>query len=172
MHTCVCIWGGVYAYVSMCIWGVVCAYGVICMHICVCVHMEWSVCIHECVHIGWCVCIHVCVHIGWCVCIHVCVHMGWCVCIHVRGCVCAYGAVYAYGGCVCVQVMCVHHLAGQKLATSLVSLWCCSFLSGHQLILWAAVAGTAEPAPSCQAGWQHCLSFHFCCNVVAGGRWG
>ena len=34
----------------------------------------------------------------------------------------------------------------------LMFLWCCSFLSGHWLIFCAAVAGTAKPVPSYQAG--------------------
>ena len=36
-------------------------------------------------------------------------------------------------------------------------LLCCSFLSGHGLILCAAVVRTAESVPSYQAGWKHCL---------------
>ena len=60
-----------------------------------------------------------------------------------------------------------------RLARSLLVLCCCSFLSGHRLlILCAAVAGTSESVPSYQAGWQRCLalfSIHFCCHVVAGG---
>ena len=59
----------------------------------------------------------------------VCVHKEWCVGIR--------------GLCVCM-----HHL----VRSFLMSLWRCSFLSGHRLIPCAAVAGTAEPVPSNQAG--------------------
>ena len=45
-----------------------------------------------------------------------------------------------------------------RLVRSLLVLRCCSFLSGHQLILCAVAAGTAETVPSYQAGWQRCLA--------------
>ena len=94
------------------------------------------------------VCIWSGVYVVWvnCVCAYgvVCMHMG---------CVCAYGVVCMHmGGVVCVHMeVCVymHHLAGQKF---LMFLWRSSFLSGHQLILCAAVVGTAELVPSYQTG--------------------
>ena len=46
------------------------------------------------------------------------------------------------------RCVCMHHL----VRSFLMLLWHCSFLSGHWLILCAAVAGTIEPVPSHQAG--------------------
>ena len=79
-------------------------------------------------------------HIMDCVCIR-----GYVVCVHI------WNGVYAYRGCVCaygVMCVCMHYLVRRFL----MFLWCCSFLSGQWLILCPAVAGTAEPVPSYQAG--------------------
>ena len=79
------------------------------------------------------------------------------------------------GVCVCVCIwsdacVCIIWL----VRSFLMFLWCSSFLSGHWLILLAAVVGTAEPVPSYQAGLQHCLGSTSVtmCVVVAGGCWG
>ena len=147
---------------------------------CICefvyVHMEWYVCVWVvCVHMEWCAYVWsgVCAYI-WsgvhayelCVCI-------WSGVYAYRGCVCIWSGVYAYGGCVCAYgVMCVYASSGQNW--SFLMFWRhCSFLSGHWLILCAAFVGTAEPFPSYQAGWQHCLgSTSVAMCVVLGGRWG
>ena len=44
-----------------------------------------------------------------------------------------------------------------RLARNLLVLYCCSFLSGHRLILCAVVAGTAESVPSYHASWMAVL---------------
>ena len=68
------------------------------------------------------------------------------------GCVCAYGVVCMHmggGGCIWKYVcICIIWL----VRSFLMFLWRSSFFSGHQLILCAAVVGTAELVPSYQTG--------------------
>ena len=70
-----------------------------------------------------------------------------CVCV----CVCIWSGVYAYRGlCVCIwSGVCMHHLGSQKFLDVLVVLFLLErTVTKHQLILCAAVAGTAEPVLS------------------------
>ena len=166
-------------------------------HVCVLVYACECICGFLCVHMDHvcvlvyaceCICGFLCVHMEWCVCIWVvCVHTYGVVCMHMD-CVCAYGVVCMHMGvvreyewCVCIRGLCVCIWSDVCVCiiwlvkSFLMFLWRCSFLSGHWLILCAAVVGTAEPVPSYQAGWHHCfgsISVAMYVVVVARGRWG
>ena len=107
-----------------------CGAGFVCMHLgVVCLHAYGVLCMHA--HGG---CVYVCT---W----------GSCVCMHM-GVVCMHGVV-------CIYVRMPWSGVHGRLLRCL--LCCCSFLSGHRLVLCTAVVGAAESVPFYQAQWKHYL---------------